>query len=89
MMNKQQYISVLQYGTTFFPPLQTYGVGADGLRLAIEENKIGMKVTVTLYPKAPYDTTPIVLMRTYPVKLGGFDTSYTPTEWQMIQFDYQ
>ena len=89
MMNMQQYISVLQYGTTFFPPLQTYGVGADGLRLAIKENKIGMKVTVTLYPKAPYDTTPIVLMRTYPVKLGGFDTSYTPTEWQMIQFDYQ
>ena len=89
MMNKQQYISVLQYGTTFFPPLQTCGVGAEGLRLAIEDNKIGMKVTVTLYPKAPYDTTPIVLMRTYPVKLGGFDTSYTPTEWQMIQFDYQ
>ncbi|MCD8185021.1 MAG: hypothetical protein LUD68_00740 [Rikenellaceae bacterium] len=35
----------------------------------IMNGKIVCKVTVTMYPKEPYDTTPIVMTRTYDTKI--------------------
>lgn len=49
----------------------------------IERDKFYYKVTLTLYPKAPYDTDPIVLMRTFKPQIVTIyeNGDWYPTGW--------
>lgn len=76
-------------GTTSFPPLQYNGAGYGALMEAIQKQMICCQVTLTLYPKAPYDQTPVVLMRTYPVRYGGMDNNFQPDRWDLKRFVYK
>lgn len=79
-------IPLLLTGTTSFPPLQYNAAGYGALMEAIQKQTICCQITLTLYPKAPYDQTPVVLMRTYPVRYGGMDNNFRPDRWDLKRF---
>ena len=86
-MTSAEY-NLLRVGTTNFPLMQDNRNMFSVLSQAIEEDRICMKVTVTLYPKAPYDPTPIVSMRTFRVERAyDWDYNYQPPNWVMKTFN--
>lgn len=77
--------NLLRAGTTNFPLMQGDSGMFSRLQQAIDDNAVCMKITVTLYPKAPYNSTPIVSMRTFRVqKAKDWDYNYQPNDgWVM------
>lgn len=84
-MTETEYRNLYQ-GTTSFELLQDFQSSRYPLTEAIKKGELVFQVTITLYPKSPYDQTPIVLMRTYPIQFGGTDNQYQPERWRMLSF---
>lgn len=87
VMTSKEY-RLLQIGTTNYPLMQDNRDIFSRLQEAIDRGELYMKIIVTLYPKAPYNRTPIVSMRTFQVKRASdWDYNFQPPNWVMRKFD--